>query len=86
MGALVQLGVLPVFFLTVFNMRHDHQRRACDEDQLQRPQTDVGYGEDEVIADVGAAGLQTETHMLPSGSQIKVMKTEITPTKTKQTI
>lgn len=40
-------------------MRHHHQRRTGDKDQLQCPQTDMGDGEDVVIADVGTARLET---------------------------
>lgn len=41
-------------------MSHHYQRRAGDKNQLQRPQTDMGDGEDVVIADVGAARLETQ--------------------------
>lgn len=58
--ALVQLHVLLVLPLAVFNVSHHHQGRAGDKNQLQRPQTDVGDGEEVVIADIGAAGLETK--------------------------
>ena len=59
-GALVQRHIFRVFSLAVFNMSHHHQGRAGDKNQLQRPQADVGDGKDVVIADVGAAGLETK--------------------------
>lgn len=58
--ALVHRHVLTVPLLAVLNMSHHHQRRAGDEDQLQRPQTDVGDGEDAVVANIGAARLEKE--------------------------
>lgn len=58
--ALVQCHIFGVFSFAEFNVSHHHQRRAGDKNQLQRPQTDVGDWEDVVIADVGAAGLETK--------------------------
>lgn len=57
-GAVVQLHVLGVLALTELDMSHHHQRRAGDKNELQCPQANVGDGEDVVIADVGAAGLE----------------------------
>ena len=59
-GALVQYGVLKVLFFTQLHVGHHHEGRAGDEDQLQGPQTDVGDGEDAVIAHVGTARLEGE--------------------------
>lgn len=50
--------IFRVLSLAEFNMSHHYQGRAGDKNQLQRPQTDVGDGEDVVIADVGAARLE----------------------------
>lgn len=58
MGAVVQLYVLGILALTEFDMSHHHQRRAGDENELQSPETNVGDGEDVIIADVGTAGLE----------------------------
>lgn len=63
-GAVVLLHVLLVLAFAEFDVGHHHQRRTGDEDQLERPQADVGDGKDEVIADVGAARLQTEKSQL----------------------
>lgn len=38
-------------------MQHHHEGGAGDEDQQERPQADVGDGEEVVVADVGAAWL-----------------------------
>ena len=56
--AVVQRFIFLVLTLAEFHMSSHHQRRAGDKDQLQRPQTDVGDGEDVVIADIGAARLK----------------------------
>lgn len=56
--ALVQLHVLLILPFAVLHVSHHHQRRAGDKNQLQRPKTDVGDGEDVVVADVGTARLQ----------------------------
>lgn len=58
--ALMQLHILLVLSFTKFYMRYHHQWRAGDKDQLQRPQTDVGDGEDVVVADIGAARLEAK--------------------------
>lgn len=58
--ALVERHIFPVLFFTIFNMSHNHQRWTGDKDQLQCPQTDMGDGEDTVIANGGAARLETQ--------------------------
>lgn len=58
MGAVVLLHILPVLPLAVLHVSHHHQRRAGDEDQLQRPKANVGDGEDVVVADIGTARLK----------------------------
>lgn len=63
-GALVQRHIFGVLAFAEFNVSHHHQRRAGDKNQLQRPQTDVGDWEDVVIADVGAARLETKWKIL----------------------
>lgn len=60
MRAVVLLHILCIFSFTEFNMSHHYQRRTGDKNQLQRPQTDVGDGEDVVVADVGAARLESQ--------------------------
>lgn len=50
-------GILP---FTEFNMSHHDQRWTSDKNQLQSPEANVGDGEDVVIADVGAAGLEKQ--------------------------
>ena len=50
--------ILHVFPLPELHMSDDHEGRAGDEDELQRPQADVGDGEDVVIADIGATRLK----------------------------
>lgn len=69
---MVQRHVLLVLTLAVFHMSHHHQRRAGDKDQLQRPQTDVGDGEDVVIADIGTAGLQRQKEIKKEVLQMSV--------------
>lgn len=56
--AVVLLHIFLVFSFTVFHVSHHHERRAGDKNELQRPQTDMGDGEDVVIADVGTARLE----------------------------
>lgn len=53
----VLLTVLAFALVTVLHVHDDHQRRTGDEDELQSPQSDVGNGEEEVVADVRAARL-----------------------------
>ena len=59
LGALVAvlLPVPPLALLAVGHVQDDQQRWACDEDELQGPEADVGDGEELVVADVGAARL-----------------------------
>lgn len=57
-GAVVLLHILGILALAELDVSHHHQRRAGDENELQCPQANVGDGEDVVIADVGAAGLE----------------------------
>lgn len=49
--------VLAFAVLTVLHVHDDHQRRTSDEDELQSPQSDVGNGEEVIVADVRAARL-----------------------------
>lgn len=56
----MQLNIFRILSFAEFNVSHDNQGRAGDKNQLQRPQSDVGDGEDVVIADVGAARLETK--------------------------
>lgn len=56
--AVVLLHIFLVFSFAVFHVSHHHERRAGDKNELQRPQTDMGDGEDVVIADVGTARLE----------------------------
>lgn len=49
--------VLALPFFPVGHVQHHHEGGAGDEDQLERPQANVGDGEEVVIADVGAAWL-----------------------------
>lgn len=57
-GALAVLGFVLAFPLfPVGHVQHHHEGGAGDEDQLERPQANVGDGEEEVVADVGTAWL-----------------------------
>lgn len=57
-GILAVLGFVLAFpFFPVGHVQHHHEGGAGDEDQLERPQANVGDGEEVVVADVGAAWL-----------------------------
>lgn len=53
----VLLTILAFALVTVLYVHYHHQRWTGDEDELQGPQSDVGNGEEVVIADICAARL-----------------------------
>lgn len=53
--------ILSFSFLAVGHVQHHEERRAGDEDELQRPQAYVGHRKEVVVTNVVAAGLSRVT-------------------------
>lgn len=57
-SVLAVLGLVLAFSLfSVGHMQHHHEGGACDEDELESPEANVGDWEEVIVADVGATRL-----------------------------
>lgn len=66
--------------VTIGHVHRDQQRWRGDEDELETPETDVGHGEELIVADVFAAGLEKADTDTDVGTTSVPLQSPLEPT------